>query len=88
MPKPSRRSRSIRKVFRKGPGARVSLQYKKKKPNAAKCGTCGAMLKGIPRATPLKMGSMAKTMKRPQRPYGGVLCSKCLRTKIVEKFRQ
>ena len=88
MPKPSRRSRSMRKVFRKVPGARISVQYKKRKPNAAKCGNCGAVLKGIPRLNPIKMRNLAKTMRRPQRPYGGVLCSKCLRNKMIEKFRQ
>ena len=88
MPKPSRRSRSIRRVFRKIPGGGVSLQYKKQKPKAAKCGECGMVLKGIPRAIPTKMRSMTKTRKRPQRPYGGVLCSKCLRNKIIDNTRQ
>lgn len=88
MPAPRLRSRSIRKVFSKVPGGRVSLHYKKKKPKAAKCGNCGASLKGVPRAFPFRMRSMAKTKKRPERPFGGVLCSKCTRQSIINKVRQ
>lgn len=88
MPAPRLRSRSLRKVFRKVSGGVVSLQYKKKKPKSAKCGNCGAVLKGIPRALPFRMRSMAKTKKRPERPFGGVLCSKCMREGIIDKARQ
>ena len=88
MPAPRLRSRSLRKVFRKVSGGRVSLHYKKKKPKAAKCGNCGALLKGIPREFPFRMRSMAKTKKRPERPFGGVLCSRCMRQSIIEKARQ
>jgi len=88
MPAPRLRSRSLRRVFRKVPGGRVSIHYKKRKPKAAKCGNCGAILKGVPRELPYKMRSMAKTKKRPERPYGGVLCSKCMRQEIINKVRQ
>ena len=88
MPAPRLRSRSLRRVFRKVPGGRVSLHYKKRKPKSAKCGSCSAALKGVPRELPYKMRSMAKTKKRPERPYGGVLCSKCMRMKIIENARQ
>ncbi|MBI2652439.1 50S ribosomal protein L34e [Candidatus Woesearchaeota archaeon] len=88
MPAPRLRSRSLRKVFRKVPSGRVSIHYKKRKPKAARCGNCGATLKGVPRELPYKMRSMAKTKKRPERPFGGVLCSKCMRQKIIEKVRQ
>ena len=88
MPAPRLRSRSLRRVFRKVPGNRVSLQYKKKKPKAARCGNCGAVLKGVPRELPFRMRSMSKTRKRPERPFGGVLCSKCMRQSIINKVRQ
>ncbi len=88
MPAPHLRSRILRKIFRKVPGGRVSIHYKKRKPKAAKCGNCGAVLKGIPRELPYKMRSMAKTKKRPERPFGGVLCSRCMRQGIINKFRQ
>lgn len=88
MPQPRLRSRSLRKVFRKVPGGRVSIHYKKRKPKSAKCGNCGAVLKGIPRELPFKMRSMAKTKKRPERPFGGILCSRCMRQEIINKVRQ
>ena len=88
MPIPSLRSRSLRKVSRKVPGGRVSLQYKKMKPKAARCGNCGAVLKGVARELPYKMRTMTKSKKRPERPYGGVLCSKCTRQMIIDKARQ
>ena len=88
MPAPHLRSRSLRKVYRKVPGGRVSIHYKKRKPKNAKCGNCGDMLKGVPRELPFKMRSMAKTKTRPERPFGGVLCSRCMRATIIDKFRQ
>lgn len=88
MPAPRLRSRSLRRIFRKSPGGRTKLHFKKRKPKAAKCSTCGDMLKGVPRELPFKMRNMARTKKRPERPYGGVLCSKCMRQEIINKVRQ
>lgn len=88
MPAPRLRSRSLRKVFRKVSGGRTNIHFKKKKPQSPKCGNCGAVLKGIPREFPFRMKNMAKTKKRPQRPFGGVLCSRCMRQSIIDKFRQ
>jgi large subunit ribosomal protein L34e len=37
------------------------------------------------------MRKLAKTKKRPERPYGGNLCSECMREvfrkQVVEKFK-
>ena len=88
MPAPRLRTRSLRRIYTKVPGGRTVLHYKKRKPNAAKCGNCGAVLKGIPKELPFRMRKMAKTRKRPERPYGGVLCSKCMRQAIIDKITQ
>ncbi len=88
MPAPNKRSRSWRKVYRKVPGGKTVIHYKRKKPSKAKCGRCKAILKGVPRERPHKMMTMSKTEKRPERPYGGVLCSKCMRLVFVEKARK
>ena len=88
MPAPRLRSTSLRRIFRKVPGGRTRLQYKQKKHKIAKCSNCGAALKGVPRERPHKMRNLAKTKKRPERPFGGVLCGRCMRLKIIEKFRQ
>ncbi len=82
------KSRTFRRVSRKTPGGRVVLHHVLRKPKKAHCGTCGDVLKGVARERPRKMQNMPKTMKRPERPYGGVLCSKCLRQKIKDETRK
>tara|TARA_B100000315_G_scaffold252240_1_gene288633 strand:+ start:296 stop:565 length:270 start_codon:yes stop_codon:yes gene_type:complete len=87
MPEPYKISRSLRRLQVKVPGGATKRHYKERKPGNAKCGSCGSVLKGIPRERPLKMHKLPKTKKIPTRPYGGNLCSKCTRTLIVEKVR-
>jgi len=87
MPKPGHRSRSLRRIHVTSPGGNKSIQYKTKRPSAAVCGSCGSSLKGTPRAKPFEMRNLSKTKKRPERPFGGVLCSRCMRNKIVEESR-
>ncbi len=81
------KSRTFRRVYVKTPGGKTVLHYRRRKPAKAQCGNCGAELQGMPRALPYRMKNMPKTMKRPERPYGGVLCTRCLRAKIIEKAR-
>ena len=71
----------------KVPGGATKLHYKERKPGNAKCSKCSGVLKAVPRERPLKMHKLPKTKKRPERPYGGNLCSKCMRDLIVEKAR-
>lgn len=82
------KSRSMRRVFRRTPGGDTVKVYKKRKPSKAKCAGCGKVLIGVPRERPYKMQNMPKTAKRPERPYGGVLCSACSRKKIIEKIKK
>ena len=84
----SKKSRTLRRVFRKTPGNRVVKHFVKRKPNKAHCATCGDVLKGVPQASPAEMKNMPKTQKRPERPFGGMLCSKCLRLKLKEEARK
>jgi len=87
MTEPYKRSRSLRRLQVKVPGGRTIVHYKKKKPGKAKCGKCGSILKGIPRERHHKIIKLPKTKKRPERPYGGNLCSNCTRLLIIEKSR-
>lgn len=87
MPAGKHKSRSLRRVYKRTPQGNVKLTYKKKKPSMAKCACCGGVLKGTLRERPYKMMKTAKSKKRPQRPYGGVLCSKCTRRKIIKSTR-
>lgn len=84
----SKKSRTLRRVFVKTPGSRVVKHYVKRKPKKAHCASCKGLLQGVPQERPSKMQNMPKSQKRPERPYGGMLCSKCLRLKIKADIRK
>ena len=77
------KSRTYRRVKKVTPGGRNVIHYEKRKPSKAHCAECGAVLPGVASERPYKMQNMPKTAKRPERPFGGVLCSKCARKKII-----
>ena len=81
------KSRTLRRVFKKTPGGRTTTAYVKRKPKKLRCSGCGAELMGIKRLRPYKLANTAKTKRRPERPYGGVLCSRCTRKKIIDGVR-
>ncbi len=76
----------MRRVYKKMPGGTTKLTYQKAKPQQAHCNACGAVLPGTPRERPYKMRRMATSKKRPERPYGGVLCSRCSRQTIKKSI--
>ena len=80
------RNRSFRKVLVKLTNS-VTTHYKKRNPAKAQCGSCGKELHGVPRARAVVLLNLPKTKKRPERPYGGVLCSKCMRETMISKAR-
>jgi len=83
----TRRSRSYRRIMVKVPGGTTRLVYKKRKPDRAVCSSCGDVLKGMSSMIHSKLKNTAKSKKRPERPYGGVLCSKCMRKLLISKVR-
>ena len=87
MPAGKHKSRSLRRVQTKIPSGKTVQRYEKRNPSKAKWGECGAELSGIPRGRPHEMQNMAKTKKRPERPYGGYLCTQCARKKIIAEHR-
>ena len=82
------KSRTMRKVFVRTPGSKTVVQYRRRNPAKAQCSSCGKQLAGVPRALPSRMRNMPKTSKRPQRPFGGVLCSSCSRKEIIKRARK
>jgi len=88
MPRGMFKSRTFRRVFTKIPGGTTVMRFLRRKPKGARCARCGADLHGIPRENARKMKNMAKSTKRPERPYGGVLCSRCLRDTIKLDARE
>ncbi len=79
MTKPRFKSKSWRSKQVKTPGNRLVNRYLRKNPRAAKCSNCSRKLAGVPRVRPEYLKRMPKTERRPERPYGGKLCSSCMR---------
>lgn len=71
------RSRSLKRVWRRTPGGRAVIHYRRSKPYVAVCGVCGGRLGGVP-ASAGSLRKVAKSSKRPERFFGGVLCPSCL----------
>ncbi|MFP4111648.1 MAG: 50S ribosomal protein L34e [Candidatus Woesearchaeota archaeon] len=82
------KSRTFRRVKKVTPGARNVTHYEKRKPGKATCPVTGQELHGVPRDKPSKIKNMAKSEKRPERPYGGVLSSKAMREVMKERARK
>ncbi len=87
MPRGMFKSGRLRKIFVKTPGAKNVVHYRQRKPSKAVCGNCKKVLAGVPRELPAKMANMSKSMKKPERPYGGNLCSACTRIVLQNKAR-
>ncbi len=87
MPRPAYRSRSRRKTYVRTPGGLLNIHYESRKPGPARCAICGRPLHGVPRLRPVELRKLAKTEKRPERPYGGMICSSCLARLLRESAR-
>jgi large subunit ribosomal protein L34e len=77
-----RRSRAYGRHFKRAPSGKVVVRLIKKKSVIHRCGRCGRPLAGI--GEPKK----PKSCKRPNRPYGGYLCSRCTREELRRRVRQ
>ena len=88
MPRPNRRSRTFRRVYVKTPSGNNKILYKRRKPKAAHCANCGNILHGIPHELPFKMKNIPISQKRPERIFGGNLCSKCTKREIIRMVRK
>ncbi|MEM5879535.1 MAG: 50S ribosomal protein L34e [Candidatus Aenigmatarchaeota archaeon] len=79
---------STAKVKVKLPSGKVVIKEKWKKASPAKCAACGKPLQGIPRLRQQEMRKLKKSKRKPERPYGGYLCSECMREVFREKARR
>lgn len=86
MPQPHR-TRTLRRIRKRLPGGKLAIHYEKRKPKIAHCAICKKNLSGMPRLRAYKLHSLSKSKKRPERSYGGMLCSKCAREKLKERIR-
>ena len=81
------RSRSDKKTIKRLPGGGHAIHTRRGKVNTASCSDCGEKLSGVPTGNKFKISKLPKTKKRPERPFGGVLCGSCLKKIIKEKLR-
>jgi len=72
---------------RKSPSGKKVVIYKPPKAGRAKCAVCSAKLNAVPSRSPAGMRKLAKTKKRPERRFGGVLCASCTSQIVKEKIR-
>ena len=79
------KSKTLKKVFVRTPGGKTVTHYRKRKPAASKCSSCGEKLKGVPRERPKALKKINRSARRPERPFGGVLCSSCSRKEIIKR---
>ncbi|MDR0900952.1 MAG: 50S ribosomal protein L34e [Methanobrevibacter sp.] len=87
MPANRYRSRSYKRTHKKTPGGETVLRYKKKKPSKHICAECGKLLHGVPRGRSYEIKKLAKSKRRPNRPFGGYLCSECMRKHFKAEAR-
>ena len=82
-----KRSRTFRRVYVTTPGGRTIIHYRKPRTGQAHCAGCGKVLPAVARGNASALRKLAITERRPERPYGGVLCSGCMRQKILARVR-
>lgn len=79
-------TRSNRRRVVRTPGGRLVYLYMKKQRNVPRCGQCKEKLKGIQPTRPSERPRLSRRLKTVSRSFGGVLCHKCLKEKIVRAF--
>uniref|UniRef100_A0A7S1TDA2 60S ribosomal protein L34 n=1 Tax=Compsopogon caeruleus TaxID=31354 RepID=A0A7S1TDA2_9RHOD len=78
------KSNRIKKI--KTPGGKLTVQYLKKKASRPRCGETGVILQGVAMGRPKQYMRMSKPKKSVSRAYGGNLCARAVRDRIVRAF--
>lgn len=87
MPRPMQRTRSKRRIRSKSPGKREITHFYKRKPQRARCASCGAFLSGVARKRATALTRISKTKKRPGRSHAGVYCHRCVNIRLKAAIR-
>jgi large subunit ribosomal protein L34e len=74
MPRPARRSRTLRRIKVRTPGGRTVTRYEKRAKGAPKCPVTGLPLGGMN----VRVYRFGVSIRAPRRPYGGVYSHKVL----------
>ena len=75
-----------KKIKVRTPGGKVKIVKRREKVGPARCAECGTPLHGIPRLVPSKMRKLPKSRRKVNRPYGGYLCTRCMRELFKKKI--
>ena len=73
--------------MKKLPGGKTVRRFVKRKPGKITCTKCTKALAGTPQKRPAALKKIPKSARRPERPYGGTLCSACARQVHITKTR-
>ncbi|MBS3065384.1 MAG: 50S ribosomal protein L34e [DPANN group archaeon] len=76
-----------KKIRRRTPGGASIVAYKYKRHSAHKCGICKKELHGKPSGRNAYVSNLSKSQRTVERPFGGMLCSKCSRNIISLKAK-
>lgn len=87
MPQPNKRARTFRRVHVRIPSGKSVIHYKKRKHDKLRCHECNKVLPGTQNFVSKLRNKLSKSERRPERPFGGVLCSACMRKRIVKRVR-
>nr|BAN20256.1 ribosomal protein L34b [Riptortus pedestris] len=79
-------TKSNRRRIVRTPGGRLVYQYLKKPKRIPRCGQCKDKLRGIIPARPMERARICRRKQTVKRAYGGVLCHKCVKERIVRAF--
>ncbi|MHA1715317.1 MAG: 50S ribosomal protein L34e [Promethearchaeota archaeon] len=86
MPQRRLRSRSIKRRSIVTPGGTNKIHYRRPNPGFARCASCGNIMSSVPRRSRSKMRKIPKSSRRPNRPYGGYLCPRCIQQQVKNKI--
>lgn len=75
------------KVKRRTPSGKIKIHNRKERPSSVKCANCKSPLHGLSRLIPSEIRKLSASERRPDRPYGGYLCSNCSREIFRERAR-
>lgn len=88
MPRPSLRSRTLRRIKRKIPGGASVIHYLKRKPSRPRCSSCKRILHGVASKRPAGMKRLSKSKKVTSRIFGGNMCPSCAKQRIKERVHR
>lgn len=88
MTAPRYRTGTFKKSAKRLPGGRRTVHYKKKRPSKHVCAKCGRVLDAVPRGRPYEIRKLSKNQRKPNRPYGGNLCTNCTKQLFKEEARK